>query len=134
MSRDVLEPHKGRELRNWDEDEPDIIVDVTPGIERQIAALVRHQSQVPGFNVPEGATIGERVKKHAAELAAGYGFEYGGGLRRPIPPRQPGARTTPRGGGGPPPRPRPTRRPRTRRGRPPRGPRGSRTRPRSRGA
>src|SRR5260370_32946785 len=98
MSRDVLEPHKGRELRNWDEDEPDIIVDVTPGIERQIAALVRHQSQVPGFNVPEGATIGERVKKHAAELAAGYGFEYGGGCRPPS------ARPSPGAGKSPPPR------------------------------
>src|SRR5260370_37176950 len=98
MSRDVLEPHKGRELRNWDEDEPDIIVDVTPGIERQIAALVRHQSQVPGFNVPEGATIGERVKKHAAELAAGYGFEYGGGVPRPAARRQPVAGEGPPGG------------------------------------
>src|SRR5260370_11886789 len=107
MSRDVLEPHKGRELRNWDEDEPDIIVDVTPGIERQIAALVRHQSQVPGFNVPEGATIGERVKKHAAELAAGYGFEYGGGLPPPIPRPQPAGPRTPRGGRRPSPPPRP---------------------------
>ena len=57
-------------------------MDVTSGIERQIAALVRHQSQVAGFNVPEGATIGERVKKNAAELAAGYGFEYGASFRR----------------------------------------------------
>ena len=71
-----------RELWYWGADEPDVIVDVTVGIERQIAALVRHQSQMPGFNVPEGVTIGERVKKNAAELAAGYGFEYGGVFRR----------------------------------------------------
>jgi LmbE family N-acetylglucosaminyl deacetylase len=82
ITRDGLEPHKVRELWYWGADEPDIIVDVTPGIERQIAALVRHQSQVPGFNVPEGATIGERVKKNAAEQAAGYGFEYGAVFRR----------------------------------------------------
>ena len=37
---------------------------------------------MPGFNVPEGATIGERVKKGAAELGRGYGFEYGGVFRR----------------------------------------------------
>ena len=82
ITRDGLEPHKVRELWYWGADEPDIIVDVTAGIERQIAALVRHQSQMPGFNVPEGVTIGERVKKNAAELAAGYGFEYGGVFRR----------------------------------------------------
>ena len=33
---------------------------------------------------PEGVTIGERVKKNAAELAADYGFEYGGVFRRLI--------------------------------------------------
>jgi LmbE family N-acetylglucosaminyl deacetylase len=71
-----------RELWYWGADEPDVIVNVTAGIERQIAALVRHQSQMPGFNVPEGVTIGERVRKGAAELAAGYGFEYGAAFRR----------------------------------------------------
>jgi LmbE family N-acetylglucosaminyl deacetylase len=82
ITREGLEPHKVRELWYWGADEPDTIVDVTAGIDRQIAALVRHQSQMPGFNVPEGATIGERVKKNAADLAAGYGFEYGAVFRR----------------------------------------------------
>jgi LmbE family N-acetylglucosaminyl deacetylase len=82
ITREGLEPHKVRELWYWGADEPDVIVDVTAGIDRQIAALVRHQSQMPGFNVPEGATIGERVKKNAAGLAAGYGFEYGASFRR----------------------------------------------------
>ena len=81
---DGLEPHKVRELWYWGADEPDIIVDVTDGIERQIAALVRHGSQIPGFNVPEGATMGERLKKGAADLAAGHGFEYGAVFRRLI--------------------------------------------------
>jgi LmbE family N-acetylglucosaminyl deacetylase len=77
-----LEPHKVRELWYWGADEPDVIVDVTESIDRQIAAIIRHQSQVPGFNIPEGATMGERIKKNAAELASGYGFEFGAVFRR----------------------------------------------------
>jgi len=57
---------------------------VVDSIDRQIAALVRHESQVPGFNVPAGKTIGERVKRHAATLATGYDFEYGAVFRRLI--------------------------------------------------
>ena len=79
-----LEPHKVRELWYWGMDEPDVIVDVTDSIDRQIAALVRHESQMPGFNVPAGQTIGERVKRNAAELADGYGFQYGAAFRRLI--------------------------------------------------
>ena len=82
MEQEGLEPHKVRELWYWGADEPDVIVDVTDSIDRQIAALVRHESQMPGFNVAEGETIGERVKKGAAELAAGYGFKYGAVFRR----------------------------------------------------
>ena len=81
---DGLEPHKVRELWYWGADEPDVIVDVTDSIDRQIAGLIRHESQVPGFNVPEGHTIGERVKKSAAENAEGYGFQYGAMFRRLI--------------------------------------------------
>jgi LmbE family N-acetylglucosaminyl deacetylase len=77
-----LEPHKVRELWYWGMDEPDVIVDVTDFIDRQIAALERHESQVPGFNVPAGQTIGARVKRSAAELAQGYGFKYGAVFRR----------------------------------------------------
>ena len=77
-----LEPHKVRELWYWGMDEPNVIVDVTDGIDRQIAALIRHESQLPGFSVPTGQTIGDRVKKNAAEHANGYGFEYGAVFRR----------------------------------------------------
>jgi LmbE family N-acetylglucosaminyl deacetylase len=84
IAREGLEPHKVRELWYWGMDEPDVIVDVTDSIDRQIAALARHQSQLPGFNVPPGETIGERVKRNAAELATGYGFEYGAVFRRLI--------------------------------------------------
>ena len=65
-------------------DTPDVIVDVTGSIDRQIAALVRHESQMPGFNVPAGQTIGERVKRNAADHAAGYDFEHGAVFRRLI--------------------------------------------------
>src|SRR5262250_1266324 len=84
VTREGLEPHKVRELWFWGADEPEIIVDVSDSIERQIAALVRHESQVPGFNVPQGQTIGERVKRNAADNATGYDFEYGAIFRRLI--------------------------------------------------
>jgi LmbE family N-acetylglucosaminyl deacetylase len=84
ITRDGLAPHKVRELWYWGPDEPNVIVDVTTSIDRQIAAAGRHETQVPGFNVPPGETLGERLKRHAAELANGYGFEYGAVFRRLI--------------------------------------------------
>jgi LmbE family N-acetylglucosaminyl deacetylase len=84
ITQEGLEPHKVRELWYWGMDEPEIIVDVTGSIDRQIAALVRHESQMPGFNVPAGQTIGERVKRNAADHATGYDFEYGAVFRRLI--------------------------------------------------
>jgi LmbE family N-acetylglucosaminyl deacetylase len=84
IGRDALEPHKVRELWYWGADEPNVIVDVTDGIEQQIAALVRHESQLPGFNVADGETIGARVRRSAAELARGHGFRYGAVFRRLI--------------------------------------------------
>src|SRR5215467_12026613 len=71
ITRDGLEPHKVRELWYWGMDTPNVIVDVTESIDRQIAALIRHESQVPGFNVQAAQTIGDRVKKGAAENADG---------------------------------------------------------------
>src|SRR6266702_6938767 len=84
ITRDGLEPHKVRELWYWGMDEPNVIVDVTDSIDRQIAAPARHESQAPGFNIPAGATIGARLKKTAATLATGYDFEYGAVFRRLI--------------------------------------------------
>lgn len=82
ITREGLEPHKVRELWYWGADEPEIIVDVTASIDRQIAALIRHESQMPGFNVRPGETIERRLKQNAAELARDYGFEYGAVFRR----------------------------------------------------
>jgi LmbE family N-acetylglucosaminyl deacetylase len=84
ITREGLEPHKVRELWYWGMDEPNVIVDVTGSIDRQIAGLVRHESQMPGFNVAAGDTIGARVKRNAAEVAEGYGFQYGAVFRRLI--------------------------------------------------
>ena len=84
IAQDGVAPHKVRELWYWGADEPNVIVDVTDSIERQIAALVRHESQLPGFNVADGETIGTRLRRGAAELARGYGFQYGAVFRRLI--------------------------------------------------
>ena len=84
ITREGLSPHKVRELWYWGADEPNVIVDVSASIERQIAALVRHESQMSGFNVTAGETIGDRWKKGAAALADGYGFRYGAVFRRLI--------------------------------------------------
>jgi LmbE family N-acetylglucosaminyl deacetylase len=84
ITRDGLEPHKVRELWYWGMDEPNVIVDVTDSIDKQIAALVRHESQMPGFNVGAGESIGQRVKRNAADHATGYDFEYGAVFRRLI--------------------------------------------------
>ena len=84
ITEEGLEPHKVRELWYWGPDAPNVIVDVTRSIDKQIAALVRHESQVPGLNVAPGQSIGDRVKKGAAELARSYGFKYGAAFRRLI--------------------------------------------------
>ena len=82
ISHEGLEPHKVRELWYWGADEPDVIVDVTSSIDRQVAGAIRHESQVPGFNIPAGETLERRIKHNAAENARGYGFEYGAVFRR----------------------------------------------------
>jgi LmbE family N-acetylglucosaminyl deacetylase len=84
ITQEGLAPHKVRELWYWGADEPNVIVDVTDSIERQIAALVRHESQLPGFNVADDETIGGRVRRSAADAARGYSFQYGAVFRRMI--------------------------------------------------
>ena len=84
ITQEGFEPHKVRELWYWGMDEPNVIVDVTDSIDKQIAALIRHESQLPGFNVPAGETIGQRLRQRAAEVAEGHGFRYGAAFRRLI--------------------------------------------------
>jgi LmbE family N-acetylglucosaminyl deacetylase len=73
-----------RQLWYWGADECNVIVDVTDGIEKQIAAVIRHESQVGGLNVPVGETIGDRMRKNAAANAEGYPFAFGAQFRRLI--------------------------------------------------
>jgi LmbE family N-acetylglucosaminyl deacetylase len=73
-----------RELWYWGADEPDIIVDITDSIDKQVAALIRHESQVAGLYVQPGETIEDRVKNRAAEVAQGHDFTYGEIFRRLI--------------------------------------------------
>jgi LmbE family N-acetylglucosaminyl deacetylase len=84
ITQEGLATHNVRELWYWGADEPNVIVDVTDSIERQIAALVRHESQLAGFNVADGQSIGTRVRHGAADAANGYGFRYGAVFRRMI--------------------------------------------------
>jgi LmbE family N-acetylglucosaminyl deacetylase len=84
IAKEGLEPHKVRELWYWGMDQPNVIVDVTESIDRQIAALIRHESQMPGFNVAAGETIGQRIKQNAADHANAHGFQYGAVFRRLI--------------------------------------------------
>jgi LmbE family N-acetylglucosaminyl deacetylase len=84
ITQEGLEPHKVRELWFWGADEPNVLVDITSTIDRQVRALERHESQVPGLSVEPGQSLEERVKKRSAELAKGYGFEYGEAFRRII--------------------------------------------------
>jgi len=79
-----LEPHQARELWYWGADEPGVILDITASIDKQIAALVRHESQIPGFQVEPDETLEQRVKARSAELAKGYGFKYEAAFRRLI--------------------------------------------------
>jgi hypothetical protein len=67
-----------------DTNETEDVLKDTDSIDRQIAALLRHETQVPGFNVPPGETTGEWVNRHVPELGTDYGFTYGAVFRRPI--------------------------------------------------
>lgn len=82
IAKEGLEPHKVRELWYWGADEPDVIVDVSDTIDRKIAALFRHESQVPGLNVAPGQTLEDRIKAQSARLANGYGFRHAEVFRR----------------------------------------------------
>jgi LmbE family N-acetylglucosaminyl deacetylase len=83
-AREGLEPHKVRQLWYWGADTPNVIVDVTKGVDKQVAAVMRHESQVGGLNVAPGETIGDRIRKGAAACAEGYPFAYGAQFRRLI--------------------------------------------------
>ena len=80
IEKEGLRPHKVRQLLMWGADRPDVIVDVTETLERQIAALARHVSQVGGL-APRGR-VGVRLRERAKGAAEGLPFRYGESFRR----------------------------------------------------
>lgn len=66
-----LEPHKVREVYVWGTDQPDCWVNIETTIDRKIAALRRHVSQIADMEAME-----ERVRMRAAEVAQGHELRY----------------------------------------------------------
>jgi LmbE family N-acetylglucosaminyl deacetylase len=67
-----LEPHKTGEVWYFNAEFPDLIVDITPTMERKIDSLRAHFSQVG-----EGEDAFIRVRDRARELAKDEPFEFG---------------------------------------------------------
>jgi len=82
ITREGLEPHKVRELWYWGADEDNVIVDVTTSIDRQIAGLMRHESQMPGLSGAGAEGLEQRLKVNAARVARRHRFAYGAAFRR----------------------------------------------------
>ena len=64
------EPHKVREVYVVGTETPDCWVDITDTIEKKIAALYRHASQVSGPELPG------RIRERAAAVAEGHDMQY----------------------------------------------------------
>ena len=75
VEQEKLEPHKTRTLMMWGAEEPDCFIDITETMDRKIAALKAHASQV-------GNNFEDRVK----ETARGHGMhtysQYAEAFRR----------------------------------------------------
>jgi LmbE family N-acetylglucosaminyl deacetylase len=66
-----LEPHKTAEVWYFNAEIPDLLVDITPTMDRKIDSLRAHASQVG-----TGEEVFERVRERNRELASGQPFEY----------------------------------------------------------
>jgi LmbE family N-acetylglucosaminyl deacetylase len=69
-------PHKVRQVYLMGHGEPDVIVDITPTMDRKLAALRCHRSQVKDFVGVEG-----RVRERAADLGKPHGHTYAEAFR-----------------------------------------------------
>ena len=69
-----IEPWRAKEVYLFWTDNPDTWEDVSSCLERRIAALARHASQVG----EDTASLAERIRKRSREAAAkaGKGWEY----------------------------------------------------------
>ncbi|MDQ2806184.1 MAG: PIG-L family deacetylase [Chloroflexota bacterium] len=74
-----LEPHKVKEIWLWGSDQPTVVSDISDEIERKVAALTHHATQVG-----PPAELAERIRTRAAEVGAQAGVPYGEAYRRVI--------------------------------------------------
>ena len=77
-------PHRPSQLLLWEADEPDHTEDISPTIERKMAALLEHRSQYrTTMDVDDHDSIDqlqafrEKIRNRAADAGAGEGFAYG---------------------------------------------------------
>lgn len=79
ITEEGLEPHKVKEIYLWGSDQPTVVSDISETLERKIAALRHHASQV-------GASpdLDERIRTRAAEAGALAGVRYGESYRRVV--------------------------------------------------
>lgn len=67
-----LQPHKTAEVWYFNAEHPDLVVDITPVMDRKIESLRAHISQVGASD-----EVFDRVRERARELAQDQPFEYG---------------------------------------------------------
>lgn len=75
-----LEPWPVPELWLWGTHDPDHWVDTSATIERKIAALRHHESQISDFDA-----MGQRMRQRAHDLGAAHGMEHAEAFKRLTP-------------------------------------------------
>jgi len=80
LLQEGLEPWPVPEIWLWGTVEADHWVDITPTIDRKLAALRHHESQISDM-----AGLEERLRKGAHELGEPHGMEYAEGFKRLSP-------------------------------------------------
>jgi LmbE family N-acetylglucosaminyl deacetylase len=79
ITEEGLEPHKVKEIYLWGSDQPNVVSDITETIEKKIAALSHHATQVG----PVGE-LADRIRQRAAETGAPAGVSFGESYRRVV--------------------------------------------------
>jgi LmbE family N-acetylglucosaminyl deacetylase len=79
ITAEGLEPHKVKEIYLWGSDQPNVVSDITETLDKKIAALKHHASQI---GLPE--ELAERIRTRAAETGALAGVPYGESYRRVV--------------------------------------------------
>lgn len=77
IQKEGLEPHKVKEIYLWGTDQPNVLVDISDGIEDKVEALKLHVTQVG-----EALELAERVKTRSAQIGEPYGIKYAEAYRR----------------------------------------------------